>query len=191
MQKSTASTEQYRDNERRWADGMASAVQGDQEAYAALLTELGVVIEGYLVRRFGPVHFVEDCVQESLVALHAARHTYDPVRPFSPWLFAIVRNKTIDWMRHTQRFESARVALAEALDVVNPGMEQSDGSVSGCFARLDAPHRQALTLTKIYGYTMAEAASRAGISTTAMKVRVHRALKKLRIQLREIDEDFS
>src|SRR5210317_914665 len=78
---------------------MTSAQGGGEDDYRQLLTELTHVIKYYLLSRIGQQHFVEDCVQESLIAIHQARHSYDPRRRFRPWLFAIVRHKTIDTLR--------------------------------------------------------------------------------------------
>ena len=107
-----------------------------------------------------------------------------------PWLFAIVRHRSIDWLRKANRLETARASLAEAIDAVTPDSLQED-SVSGCLAQLGESQRQALTLTKIYGYTIDEAAQRAGISSSAMKVRVHRALKALRVLLENADDELT
>ena len=57
------------------------------------------MIKAYLLSRFGPLEILDDCVQESLIAIHNARHTYDPNRPIRPWLYTIVRHKTIDMLR--------------------------------------------------------------------------------------------
>ena len=62
------------------------AQQGDEAAYGSLLAELAGVIRGYLIGRFGPLESLDDCVQESLLALHEARHSYDGNRPFKPWV---------------------------------------------------------------------------------------------------------
>jgi RNA polymerase sigma-70 factor (ECF subfamily) len=169
---------------------MVASQSGDQDAYASLLAELGEAIEIYLVRRLGRAHFIEDCVQESLLAVHAARHTYDPSRPFQPWLFAIVRHKTIDWLRQAGRYQAT-------MDHVVEGEAHSDEPapvnevVGDCFSRLNRLHQQALTLTKLHGYSVAEAASLTHVSETAMKVRVHRGLKKLRQLLEDCDDKVS
>ncbi len=89
----------YADDEARWSALMRQSQIGDAASYAQLLNELGDVIEAFLRTRFGRAHFVEDCVQESLLALHRARHSYDTGRPFRPWMFAVVRHKTIDVLR--------------------------------------------------------------------------------------------
>ena len=66
---------------------MAQAQRGDEEAYVRLLTELADMIKAYLLSRFGPLEILDDCVQEALIAIHKARHTYDPGRPIRPWVF--------------------------------------------------------------------------------------------------------
>ena len=95
-------------DEVRWAGLMAAAHRGDGQAYETLLTELGDAIQRYIERRFGSLVFIEDCVQECLLAIHAGRHTWDPKRPFRPWVFTIVRNRTIDLLRSA--YDSPRAA---------------------------------------------------------------------------------
>jgi RNA polymerase sigma-70 factor, ECF subfamily len=165
------------EDEERWSSYMAAAHRGDARLYERLLGELGHVIERYVTRRFGALSFTEDCVQECLLAVHHARHTYDPSRPFRPWLFAIVRNKTIDLLRRSYAREPLS---AESLDSSNaPSVPGPEAELdSGRFLeRLKPQFRRALALTKVYGYSVNEAAERAGISETAMKSRVSRAIK--------------
>ena len=78
---------------------MVRSRSGDSEAYRELLTEISDVIQAYLRVRFGDPGFVEECVQESLLAVHRARASYDSRRSFRAWLFAIVRHKSIDLLR--------------------------------------------------------------------------------------------
>src|SRR5688572_26495274 len=92
-------------DEQRWSAWMALAQRGDREAYAKLMAELADVIESFVRARFGGPRasdFVEDCVQEALLALHRVRHTFDPRRPFRPWMFAVVRHKVIDLLRRSE-----------------------------------------------------------------------------------------
>ena len=86
-------------DEQCWSRLMVHAQAGNESDYQQLLTELTDVIYNFLRSRFGNHHFIEDCVQETLIAIHQARHTYDRHRPFRPWLFAIVRHKAIDTLR--------------------------------------------------------------------------------------------
>ncbi len=171
---------------------MSSALTGDRESYRKLMIELGVAIEAYLRSRFGtaaPPDFLEDCVQESLLAVHQARHSYDTTRPFRPWLFTIVQNKTVDALR--RRHIRERVTpLHEAGDQASSAVHSEplvllDGEMM--LAWLEPKYRQALVLTKIEGLSIEEAAERAQVSTTAMKTRVHRAIRIIRKRLRNED----
>jgi RNA polymerase sigma-70 factor (ECF subfamily) len=172
----SVTTERDRD-EVRWSRDMAAAHRGDARAYERLLSELGAVIERYIRRRFGPLAFGEDCVQECLLAIHSGRHTYDPKRLFRPWFFTIVRNKTVDFLRRSHA--AARPIKGEE-DALQDAMEPdpADELVAGeLLQQLPQPYRDALELTRIIGYSTSEAAARAGISETAMRARVSRALR--------------
>ena len=162
-----------------WSAWMAAAQRGDQASYARLLDELGHVIAAYLRSRFGALEFLEDCVQECLMSIHAARHTYDAHRPFRPWLFAIVRHKTIDMLRSRRAYTSMLAEQTEAASPHGPSIYaeiEADQLLKG----LAPKYSQALTLTKIVGLSIAESAGKLGISESAMKVRVHRGLGAMR-----------
>ena len=163
---------------------MLASHQGDREAYQKLLTEISYVIEDYLRIRFGPINVLEDCVQECLLALHKARNTYDPKRTFRPWMFTIVRHKTIDILRKTQRQVQIERALTQEQDeVTDPN--QLTKLIDGIrvLNRLSPDHREAVALTKYAGYTVPEAAHWLGISESALKARLHRGLLAIRKQL--------
>lgn len=157
---------------------MSRAQQGDEQAYNRLLNELSDTIAGYLYSRFGNLEIVEDCVQECLIAIHCARHTYDPARPFRPWLFALVRNRAIDMLR-SQKSYRAMIRRNDHETITSAPSEErlTQGTI---FAALNPQHREALTLTKIIGLSIAETAARLGISESAVKVRVHRAIRASR-----------
>lgn len=178
--------------ESRWSALMVSAQAGNQDDYRILLEELGEVVHRFLCSRFGHHHFIEDCVQEALVAVHQARHTYDPRRAFRPWLFAIVRHKTIDILRKQRTREKATDQYTREQEVLAQSVEKPEDShkmpEEGLLARLPEQHREILVLTKVIGYSIAETAGKLGISQSATKVRVHRAIHKLR---RLLDEDAS
>jgi len=176
------------EDEQRWSAWMARSLAGDREAYAKLMAELADVVESYLRARFGSVResdFLEDCVQEALLALHRVRHTWDAQRPFRPWMFAVVRHKVIDLLRRNEvrRSESAS---AEELAGREPDPSQRiDGA--RLLAALEPADREALVLTKLEGYSLEEAAARTGVSVSAMKSRVHRAVQRVQKRLREED----
>ena len=161
-------------DEARWSAWMLDAQSGDRRSYSKLLAELASVIHGYLQKRFWGDEFIEDCVQECLLAIHQARHTYDGDRAFRPRLVAIVRHRAIDMLRTRSTY---RRALGRAAQEVSPDGAMPDPRDAGeVLAALDPNHRDALVLTKLLGLSTREAAQRLGISEGAMKVRVHRAL---------------
>ena len=176
-------------DEQRWSALMVSAQSGNESDYRQLLGELSVVVQKFLRARFGNRPIIEDCVQESLIAIHQARHTYNPSRPFRPWLFAIVRNRTIDVLRKQKRRDQAAEHYQREQEV----LAQANGQVAypqgvaevPLFHALSSQHREVLMLTKIIGFSIAETARKLDISESAVKVRVHRAVGKLRKLMKE------
>jgi RNA polymerase sigma-70 factor (ECF subfamily) len=175
------------EDEQRWAAAMARALDGDREAYAKLMAELANVIESFVRARFGTLRdsdFLEDCVQEALLALHRVRHTWNRSLPFRPWLFAIVRHKVIDLLRRRAVRRTEDAAPEEPSHQPEPS-HRIDGA--RLLEALEPADREALVLTKLEGYSLEEAAARVGVSTGAMKTRVHRALQRVQKRLREED----
>jgi len=161
--------------EARWSKLMAAAQGGDRKSYEQLLGEIGDAIEGYIRRHFGRLSFAEDCVQECLLAIHKGRHTWDPARKFRPWLFTIVRHRVIDLLRSAYAGKEApESVMNDEPRVYDASAEIEAGEL---FAQLEEQQRDALMLTKVHGYSLAEAAERTGITESAMKSRVARALR--------------
>jgi RNA polymerase sigma-70 factor (ECF subfamily) len=169
------------EEEARWSEWMVRANAGDAEVYSKLLGDIGAVMEQYLRRRFGESDFIEDCVQECLLAIHRARATYDPARQFRPWMFTIVRHKAIDMLRRrgTRSRHEAEVRESE-----QPPAPNADPAIALQAAEalrgLASEYRDALLMTKLEGHSLDEAALRAGVSVSAMKSRVHRGIKQVR-----------
>lgn len=157
---------------------------GDGEAYRALLDDIGPAVLHFLRRRIVNAADVDDVYQEVFIALHRARHTYQPSRPLEPWLFAIARNVAADFRRR-QRTRALREVLVESIP--ERGAE-ADRDLQPELARaLDAlppGQREALTMLKFEGLSVAEAAARAGTTTGALKVRAHRAYRALKARFK-------
>lgn len=160
-----------------WDRMMAAAQVGDANAYRSLLSELAPWLRRYYARRLPPA-MIEDSVQDVLLALHEKRHTYDPARPFGPWLAAIARYKWID------RLRSLKADAAEPLDE-NIGIKDHEDTVIATstfeqlLAELKVPQAEAIRLVKIQGYSVEEAARATGQSVSLVKVNIHRGLKRL------------
>ncbi|MGE0385836.1 MAG: sigma-70 family RNA polymerase sigma factor [Gammaproteobacteria bacterium] len=177
-------TQTHEQDEARWAEWMARGQQGDRAIYERLLHQIGSVIEIYVRVRFGDLDILEECVQECLLAIHMARHTYDPRRAFRPWMFTIVRNKVIDILRQRRsRLATVRTLALEPREVLysEPVLKLIDGIRA--LERLAPDHREAVALVKYAGYTTAEAAAWLGISEAALKSRLHRGLTAIFRQL--------
>ncbi len=160
----------------RW---MECAQRGDREAYGALLTDVASPLLRFLRRWIADPHELEDVHQDTLMALHRARHTYDPSRPFEPWLFAIARHVAVDHLRR-RASRTSREVLVEALP--EPGTDADPGNprLEEALDRLPPAQREAFEMLQLEGISVAAAAARVGITTGALKVRAHRAYKALR-----------
>lgn len=182
------------DDEQAWSEWMRLAQAGDAHAYTRLLTSLSQAITGYVYHRFGNVEFADDCVQESLIALHEARHTFLPGRAIRPWVFAIVRHRAVDMLRRQQRRQRLFPVDLDDAATTHPDAAAGDSSddrrerAGLVLASLPPQQKQALVFTKLMGLSINEAASRAGISAGAMKVRVHRATRAA-IRVLEADRE--
>ena len=184
-------TSKHESDEQRWSAFMVNAQAGNESDYRQLLTELTDVIWNFLRSRFGNHHFIEDCVQETLIAIHQARHTYDQRRPFRPWLFAIVRNKAIDTLRKHRSRQNVANRYRGEQEVLSQSSQRNEAESEMIKGRLldslSVQHREVLVLTKLIGFSVAETAEKLGISESLVKVRVHRAIRKLR-QMMEGDK---
>jgi RNA polymerase sigma-70 factor (ECF subfamily) len=185
MESVTQSIElKHESDEQCWSKLMVSAQAGNESDYRQLLTELTGVIYNFLRSRFGNHHFIEDCVQESLIAIHQARHTYDRQRRFRPWLFAIVRHKAIDTLRNQRTRQKVTSQFKGEQEIQNRTSHKSDAESELIKGRLlellSIQQREVLILTKFIGFSVAEAAEKLGISESLVKVRVHRAINKLK-----------
>ena len=165
------------------------AQSGDEAAYREALTLMAGRLRAYLRRRLPNLpDEVEDLLQETLLALHLQRATYDPSLPVSAWAVAIARHKLVDLWRRRGRREGLHEPLDEvdervlALDAAPPGEVRRD--LSALLDELPAAQRAAIVLTKVEGLSVAEAAQRTGASESAIKVQVHRGLKRLAAMVR-------
>jgi RNA polymerase sigma-70 factor (ECF subfamily) len=175
---------------------MAAAQRGDGAAYAALLRSILAPLRAFVRRRGVDESEVEDVVQEVLLSVHRARHTWHASRPFDPWMWAIARNASTDALRRQSRDRARRGPTAADADaagaLADPGAGPLEDVLAGevspelerALAGLPAAQREAVLLLYVEQLPAAEAATRAGVSVTALKVRAHRGSKALRARLR-------
>ena len=173
--------------EAQYRDWMVAGLAGDADAYRRLLAALTKHLRAYYVRRVGPAT-AEDLVQETLIGIHSRRATYDPAQPFTAWVYGIARYKLIDEFRRVKR--RASVPLDEALELfANDAAEASTArrDVQKLLDRLPEAKRRLVQEIKLDGLSVADVAMRTGMSESAVKVSVHRAIKSLGEDLGEPD----
>jgi RNA polymerase sigma-70 factor (ECF subfamily) len=170
---------------------MFASLDGDAAAYRSLLRELTIFLRAYYRRRLIDCGAdAEDLIQETLIAVHTRRASYDRSQPFTPWAYAMARYKLVDHLR------KARVRAAVPIDEHEDLFAQDEQEpaeaardVEQLLAALPARQREAIRLTKLEGLSVDEAASRTGQSAVATKVGVHRGLKRLRALLKMGEPD--
>jgi RNA polymerase sigma-70 factor, ECF subfamily len=167
---------------------MLAALAGDAAAYRALLTALGSQLRRYYARRLASADAAsaDDLVQETLIAVHTRRATYDTSLPFTPWLYAVARYKLMDHLRRararpTVAIEDAGELFAE--DETEAALARRD--LDKLLAALPEATQAAIRRVKLEGFSTADAAEASGRSEVAVRVGIHRGLKALGAKLRE------
>lgn len=176
------------EQESRWRAWMTAAQQGDGEAYARLLRELAPWLRARVRGRVRSLDAAEDVVQNVLLAIHRARHTWRPERPLGPWLAAVTRNAVVDHFRALRRRAAREAPLPEepAAQSMPPEtlLEAPAPELLRALEELPPTQREAVEMLHLQDLTVREAAERAGTSVGALKVRAHRGLRALRARLR-------
>ena len=169
-----------------WSVLMARAQAGDRDAYRRLLGEIAPYLRALAARRHRDRSDVEDAVQDVLLTLHAIRHTYDPTRPFGPWLVAIANHRLIDRLRRQGRLRSRETPLLPEHETFTGDQAKLSEKVldrrdlAAAIEQLPAGQRKAIRLLKIEERSLKEAAAMSGMTVASLKVATHRAIKSLR-----------
>lgn len=168
---------------------LARGLDGDEAAYRAFLEALVVRLRAFLRRRLTRApDEVEDLLQETLLAVHNQRHTYDPTQPLSAWLYAIAKYKLIDCLRRRTRRERIHAPLDDdapaLLATGDADAREARRDLAKLLETLPPRHRLPIECVKLQGLSVAEAAQRLDMSESAIKVGVHRGLKTLAAKIR-------
>ncbi|MBB4329982.1 RNA polymerase sigma-70 factor (ECF subfamily) [Rhizobium leguminosarum] len=171
-----------------WTILMARAQDGDNFAYLRLLQEITPYLRS-LVRRWHKDHWdIEDTVQDILLTLHSIRHTYDPSRPFGPWLVGIANRRAIDRLRRRGRQELREAPLTAEHEATAAASEHNDDvldkhRLNEALGGLPPIQRTAVDLLKLKEMSLKEASDATGLSIASLKMATHRALRNLRTLL--------
>ncbi|MDH0290270.1 sigma-70 family RNA polymerase sigma factor [Pseudomonas sp. GD04087] len=171
-------------------------MDGDNAAYRDFLSALGTHLRAFLRRRLSQrPGEVEDLLQEVLLAVHNARHTYRADQPLTAWVQAIARYKLADHFRAFARREALHDPLqddaAELLIGEDDEPAQARRDLGKLLLQLPDKQRLPIVHVKLEGLSVEETASLTGLSSSAVKVGIHRGLKVLAnmIRGRRSDED--
>lgn len=160
-----------------WGALMMAAQNGHGGAYRRLLNEVSCWLHRYFGRRLPPGD-VDDAVQETLLAIHRRRHTFDPRYPLAPWLAGIAKRKWIDQLRNIGGRPTEE--LRDDLSVGDHETAVISASVPArLLEQLRPVQAQVIMLVKVQGYSIEDASRETGLSASAVKMNIHRGLAKL------------
>ena len=159
------------------------ALRGDESAYESALNLISMRLRRFFRARLRAMpDEVEDVLQETMIAIHNKRGTFDPAYPLEAWIFAIARHKLVDLFRRSGR----KISLHESLDDVDEEMLGVDDQehvakrdLLELLDKLPKAQRQAIEMSKLQGFSLQEVSNQTGHSVASLKVLVHRGLKKL------------
>jgi len=175
--RTTVRRENWRRRSERWGHLMVKAQAGDGHAYERLLRELDAWLCGYYARRL-PHPSSEDARQDTLLAIHAKRHTYVPSRSFGAWAIAIARYKWIDRIRDASRYSA--LSPDEEIPIEDHGGAAiSAAALDHLLGQLKPAQESVIRLVKLRGLSIASASGATGQSASLVKINIHRGLKKL------------
>jgi len=178
-----------KDREQGWATLMRAGIAGDSSAYEQLLRELTPVLRAAARRGLSAGGYAamdaEDVVQETLLAIHLKRQTWDQTAPFSPWLWAIIRHKTVDALRRRGRKIHVPIDdFAEILGNEEPEPTMIVEDIDRHLKSLPDRQRNVVKIIAVDGASIGEAASQLAMSAGAVRVALHRGLAALATKFR-------
>jgi RNA polymerase sigma-70 factor (ECF subfamily) len=166
--------------EAEFARLLKAALQGDERAYAEFLRRAAALVRGFARRRAGQGSIdPEDIVQETLLAIHLKRHTWQSDLPVEPWLYAIARFKLIDAFRKAGR--RMEVVLDDTFDAPAPEPEEtaSEREIGRALDALAPGQRAVVAAISVEGNSIGETAKKLGMTEVAVRVSLHRGLSAI------------
>ena len=156
--------------------------QADEEAARALIQAVSPRLLRYFCAQTFTRRFADDLLQDTWMRIHKARHTYRPVEPVLPWVFAIARHAVLDNYRKSRRVEIREVQVDELPHTAyqDAGSKKSEIDLDTLLAPLTRNQRDVVVMLKIAGMSIEEVARATRSSAGSVKQKAHRAYQKLR-----------
>lgn len=175
--------------DRELAHLLVLAQEGDGEAYERFLRELSMILRHFLANRLRRADGIEDVLQDTLIAIHQARHTYLPARPLGPWAYAICRHRMVDFIRKRQRISRNEQPLLDGFDwpaspSSQPRETELESEVLEALSRLPERQRDVIKLLKWQGLSVKDTAAKMHLSESAVKVTAFRGYQAIRKMLK-------
>ena len=175
---------------------MRRAQQGDRQAYARLFLEITPILRSFVGKKLSRPQDAEDVVQEILISIHKASHTYDTDRPFKTWMFTIARYRLSDHLRsvYSKKDKGTDVNIDDEVHQLSDDenvtrIYEDREYLSKIMQSLPEKQQKIVTMMKIEGYSAQETALAMGMTESAVKVSAHRAYKALALKAAEILEE--
>ena len=167
-----------------WSRMMKASIAGDEGAYRRLLEDISRSVRALARAAFARANVgdadIEDAVQETLLAIHLKRHTWDPGQPLAPWAYAIARHKGVDALRRRGRRRVETIENVEEFLAAPEGEDPHALSDARRLLETLAPRqRDIVTSISLDGQSIAATAKRLSMTEVAVRVALHRALKSL------------
>jgi RNA polymerase sigma-70 factor (ECF subfamily) len=156
--------------------------QADEEAARALIQAVSPRLLRYFCAQTSTRRFADDLLQDTWMRIHKARHTYRPVEPVLPWVFAIARHAVLDNYRRARRVEIRELQVDE---LPHTALHEADAKTSeidldALLAPLTRSQRDVVLMLKVAGMSIEEVARATRSSAGSVKQKAHRAYEKLR-----------
>ncbi len=168
-----------------WQQWAIAAQNGDKKAYAKLLGALAPYIKNVIIKSLANQDAAEDIAQEVLISVHKSLSSYQPDRPFKPWLMAIINFRRTDYLRKYYAQRDDKKAVTDdnpeylAANVTNPANVGELKDIEAALETLPEQQRRIFKMIKIQGFTAQEVANEMDMNESAVKVSAHRTMKKL------------
>lgn len=176
------------DREDTWRDWAAKAQSGDKSAYNLLLKDIMPFIRSVLSPSLANPDWVDDITQDVLISVHKSLKTYSADRPFRPWLTSIIHFRRTDFLRRHYSLRDRKQAVLSHKEfsgghVTNPAFAGELKDIEAALDKLPEKQRKVFQLMRIQGYTAKEVAKEMDMTVSAVKVSVHRTMKKLKVKI--------
>lgn len=158
-------------------DLMVRSQAGDKQAYGVLLEQTSNWLRRFFAQKISP-DAIDDLIQDTLISLHNKRASYDPARPFLPWLAAIARYRWVDRLRQTYRHAASELHDEHGIES-HEEVVTAKISIERLLVQIPDAQAIAIRMVKIDGLSIAEACAKSGQSEPLVKVNIHRGLKRL------------